>query len=95
MARVVYSPDALADIERIFRFLADDPETAQSAVARIRTAVELLEHHPLIGRIVTRALRELVISFGRSGFVALYEIVSTTDAVHVHAIRHQHEAGYQ
>ncbi len=38
-------------------------------------------------------LRELVISFGRSGYVALFEIVGTTDVV-VSAVRHQLEDDY-
>ena len=39
-------------------------------------------------------LRELVISFGDSGYVALYRYEPTAEAVHVLAFRHQKEAGY-
>lgn len=39
-------------------------------------------------------LRELVISFGDSGYVALYRFDPTADAVYVLAFRHQKEAGY-
>ncbi|MCE4282545.1 hypothetical protein LYZ84_22265 [Xanthomonas hortorum pv. pelargonii] len=39
-------------------------------------------------------LRELVIAFGYSRYVALYRHESTADAVYVLAFRHQKEAGY-
>ncbi len=49
----------------------------------------MLEHHPLIGRIVEARLRELVISFGRTGYVALYRFRPAQ--VEVLAIRAQRE----
>lgn len=39
-------------------------------------------------------LRELVIRFGDSGYVALYRHEPADDAVYVLAVRHQKEAGY-
>lgn len=39
-------------------------------------------------------LRELVIAFGDSGYVALYRYVPADSAVYVLAFRHQKEAGY-
>src|SRR3989304_9930048 len=75
-AAVVSSPTALSNLEQAFAFLADRaPDAAIAAVDAIRSAVEMLAHHPLIGRIVTDDLRELVISFGRTGYVALYRFV--------------------
>jgi plasmid stabilization system protein ParE len=56
-------------------------------------AVEALQLHPLIGRSVESACRELVISRGKSGYVALYRYDEVRDAVLVLAIRHQREAG--
>ncbi len=55
----------------------------------------VLAHHPEIGRLVEQGLRELIISRGKSGYVALYWYNSVTDAVLLLAIRHQKEAGYQ
>jgi plasmid stabilization system protein ParE len=49
---------------------------------------------PLIGRIVERGLRELVISFGRSGYLALYRFVPARREVRILAIRHQRELDY-
>ncbi len=95
MARVVYSRNALANLERAFRFLAEEsPDASIAAVRAIRGAVEMLVHHPMIGRIVTAELRELIISYGRTGYVALYRFVASRDEVRVLAIRHQRELDY-
>jgi plasmid stabilization system protein ParE len=39
-------------------------------------------------------LRELVISFGETGYIALYRFVVQKDEVRVLALRHQREIGY-
>ena len=68
MAQVVYSEEAFADFERIIEFLlAHGREDAARALTEIRSAIPLLETHPMIGRRVAGELRELVISYGRSG----------------------------
>lgn len=54
----------------------------------------MLAHHPLIGRIVTAELRELVISYGRTGYVALYRFLPVRGEVRILAIRHQRELDY-
>lgn len=48
----------------------------------------------MIGRPVEEDLRELVISRGKSGYVALYGFFETEDVVLVVAVRHQREAGF-
>lgn len=95
MAQVVYAARALQDIERAFSFLRDEnPGAALDAAAAIQSAVENLKSHPLIGRRIEGELRELVISYGRTGHVALYRFVIARDEVRVLAIRHQKELGY-
>jgi plasmid stabilization system protein ParE len=94
MARVVYSRRAVADLKRLFEFLADDPSTARDAVHAIRSAVELLAHHPLIGRIVADEIRELVISYGKTGYVALYRHLPARRVVRILAVRAQRELDY-
>jgi len=64
-------------------------------IDRIASAVEILEHHPLIGRLVERGMRELVISRRKTGYIALYDDDADDDLVVVLAIRHQREAGYR
>ncbi len=96
MARVVYSERALSDFEDIFKFIADDdPFLAAETVSIIQEAITILERHPLIGRSVESELRELVISRGRTGYVALYSYLEVEDVVQMLALRHQREAGYQ
>ena len=95
MATVVYSANALANLQRAFAFVAhSDAEAARDAADAVRSAVEMLAHHPMIGRIVRDDLRELVISFGRSGYLALYRFVPAKHEVRVLAIRHQRELDY-
>ena len=95
MAQVVYTPDALANLDRAFSSLEElSRGAAIAAVDAIRSAIALLEHHPLIGRIVVDDLRELVISFGRTGYLALYCFVPPRDEVWILAIRHQRELDY-
>lgn len=95
MARVVYSANAIANLARAFEVLAKrNPDAAVRAVTAIREAVEVLARHPLIGRRVEQELRELVISFGRSGYVALYRYRPARDEVRVLALRHQRELDY-
>ena len=95
MARLVYARNALANLERAFAFLAEhDPTVAGAAAEAITSAVEILAHHPFIGRIVAKDLRELVISFGRTGYVALYRVVPARGEVRILAIRHQRELDY-
>jgi plasmid stabilization system protein ParE len=60
----------------------------------ITGAVDVLTEHPLIGRGAEEGMRELVISHGRSGFLALYRFREAEDMITVLAIRRQREAGY-
>jgi addiction module RelE/StbE family toxin len=95
VATVVYSKRALDHIERAFAFLRDkNPDAAQNAVTAIQSAVSNLAAHPLVGRRLEGELRELIISYGHSGYVALYRFVISTDEVRILAIRHQREIGF-
>ena len=99
---VELSPTAEADLERLFEFLLDrartteDLDRAQSAIDAVRaTAQQQLAVTPFSFRKAAKnpAQRELIIPFGSSGYVALYEIVSVSKIV-VLAIRHQREEDY-
>lgn len=96
MAQVVYSEHAVDDLERLAEFLAaNDPALAFETLAIIQDAVTILGRHPLIGRLAEQGLREMVISRGRTGYIALYDFIEVDDAVLVLAIRHQREAGFE
>lgn len=93
-----FAEEALIDLERIFEFNVErNASTALDHILRIRSAVMILEEHPEIGRrIDSRSpLRELVISHGKSGYVALYEYSRVEGAIRIVAVRHQGEAGYR
>jgi plasmid stabilization system protein ParE len=95
VAKVVYSARALDHIERAFQFLRDrNPDVALNAVTAIQSAVGNLGAHPLVGRRVKGELRELIISYGQSGYVALYRFVVPRDEVRILGIRHQRELGF-
>lgn len=95
MAQVVYAQNALTNLERAFEFLLEhDPSAPRNAAAAITEAIEILARHLLIGRIVEGEMRELVISFGRTGYVALYRFLPVADEVRILAIRHQRELDY-
>jgi len=92
VAKIVYSARALTHLERAFEFLkTENPDAAIAAAGAIRSAVENLAAHPLIGRRIHGDIRELVISYGQTGYIALYRFVVPQDEVRVLAIRHQRE----
>lgn len=96
MTRLVLAPRALDDIERLTEFLLETDAYAVAATADILLdGLALLKQHPLIGRGVESGLRELVISRGRSGYLALYRYDAVTDTALILALRHQREGGYE
>jgi len=95
VAEVVCSAHALDDLERAFRsLLAENPSVVLDAAAAIQSAVDSLAAHPLVGRRIEGDLRELVISFGATGYIALYRFVVRRNQVRVLALRSQREIGY-
>lgn len=96
MAKLRYTARAVEDLETLSDFLAaEDPDSAAVALELIAHGIGILEIHPLVGRLAERGMRELVISRGRSGYIALYRYLPEQDAVNVLAIRHQGEAGFE
>lgn len=94
MARLIYSREAFSDLERLTDLLLEkDPTAARQTIELISEAVKILENHPLVGRPAEHGLRELVISRGRTGYLALYNHEEAQDVVLILTIRHQREAG--
>lgn len=94
MAQVVYSEQALIEFERIIEFLLEaSPGTAAATLSNIRSAIQILETHPLIGRRVDDPIRELVISRGASGYLALYRFDPTIDIVRILGISERRAIG--
>lgn len=95
MARLIYSSRSFNDLDRLTDFLIDtDPVAASETVELITEAVTILKRHPLIGRPVDDNIRELVISRGKTGYIALYSYEEEHDTVLILAIRHQRESGF-
>lgn len=98
MPPVIVTEGAAQGLERCRRFLVDkNPQAAMRAGQAIEHHFALLETEPEIGRPFNDLpeLRELIIPFGDSGYVALYDFNKNADSVFVLAFRHQKEAGYK
>lgn len=94
MAKLRYSSRATRDLERLARFLyKNNSEDAAKTIPLIISAVDALAFHPRIGRAYGMAMRELVISRGKTGYIALYRFDEIRDVARVLAIRHQRELG--
>ncbi|OMQ19974.1 hypothetical protein BMI79_20610 [Serratia oryzae] len=63
-------------------------------IQEIIQAISVLEHNLLIGRVVNKGMRELVIGYQTRGYVALYRYIPNIDTALVLAIRSQRELGY-
>jgi plasmid stabilization system protein ParE len=95
VATIVYSGRSLTHLGRAFELLhKETPEAAVAAADAVCSAVENLKAHPLLGRRVLGDIRELVISYGTTGYIALYRFLVPKDEVRVLAIRHQREIGF-
>ena len=96
MPRLIWTPQALGDVQRIYRFLLPkNADAARRAVQALRVGVKVLSQQPHLGRLAEAMepeFREWPIKFGDSGYVALYRV--DADIVAVLAVRHQKEAGY-
>jgi plasmid stabilization system protein ParE len=93
VTRLVLAPRAFEDIDRITDLLLEnDAEGAPAIGALLRSGIEILIQHPLVGKLIERCFRELVISRGRSGYVALYKYDPVADVVVILAICPQRES---
>jgi len=94
--RLIWTPPALADVQRLYRFLIlKDEAAACRAVKTIRASVRILAQQPKAGRPAENmdsVFREWPIKFGSSGYITLYHFDGDTAAIL--AVRHQKEAGY-
>jgi len=98
MPHVRLSARSQSDLSRLHTFLASqDINAAKRAMLAIRESFTRLTFGPLIGRPVEDSddLRELVIVFGASGYLALYKFESALDTVTILAIKHQREDDYR
>lgn len=96
MSRIILSSGVREDFDRIFDYLfALVPEHAADQFEAIIEALDVLVRSPLIGRPVAMGQRELVISHGARGYLALYRYDPVHDTVLVLAVRSQRERNYK
>jgi plasmid stabilization system protein ParE len=101
--RVRLTREAEADLDRLFDFVLQrelardggDLSLPEQALVAIRAGFTTLKASPFTCRKAGQSpfLRELIIPFGRSGYVALFEIDGAADVV-ITAVRHQLEDDY-
>lgn len=100
---VQFSEAAAVDLEQLFDFALQrelDSETGDldipgRAVQAIKDGMAFLASSPFACRKAGSSsfVRELIIPFGRTGYVALFEIVDSQTII-IGAIRHQREDDY-
>ena len=101
--KVEFSQAAAADLEQLFDFALQrelssdtgDLDIPERAVRAIKDGMAFLASSPFACRKAGSSsfVRELIIPFGRTGYVALFEIVDSNTVI-IGAIRHQLEDDY-
>lgn len=96
--QIRFTKVAREDIKRLYVFLVElDKHSADQALEAINKAIELLTTFPFTCRkaqIDNPFMRELIISFGANGYVALFEI-EENNIITILAFRHQREDDYR
>jgi plasmid stabilization system protein ParE len=94
--RLIWSGPALANVQRLYRFLAEkNIVAAKRAGKAIREGVKILAAHPQVGKVVEdmdAVFRDWPVDFGDSGYVVRYRFDG--ELVTILAVRHQKEAGF-
>jgi len=97
--KVRYTLAAKEDLKRLFTLLAErEYQAAIQARKTLAASMQILQQFPFTCRkagdeVKNHFLRELLISFGSSGYVALFDIEDET-TVTIIAVRHQREEDY-
>lgn len=95
--RVRYTKEARGDLKRLYAFLLRrDLKAAEKALASVRKGMEILQEFPFTCRKAQSEnpfLRELLVPFGASGYIVLFEIEDDT-YVTILGVRHQREEDY-
>ncbi len=95
MATLRYTRNFQTDLDQLTDFLlASSPADAAGLTGLILDALGIVQDHPEIGRPHRLQQRELVISRGISGYLALYTYKPAYNQVILQRIRHQRESGY-
>ncbi|MBI3541306.1 MAG: type II toxin-antitoxin system RelE/ParE family toxin [Deltaproteobacteria bacterium] len=77
MSEIIWLPEAVKDMARLFDFLKGrNKGAAQKAAKLIKSGAALLQGQPLIGRLMddSEDSRELFLPFGQSAYVLRYRL---------------------
>lgn len=94
-----YTVEARDDLYRLYEFLVQtDVALAERALDTIDSAINAMRQHPYICRIAAggmlgRYWRELIVNFGSSGYLVLFEITGE-ETLTIVAVKHQRESDY-
>lgn len=91
---ILFSSEALSDVRRVRNFLqARNPDAAGRAMRAIWSGLQRVERFPKVG-LPTKdpGIRQIVVRFGRAGYIARYTILPSNGAVFVTRIWHTREA---
>lgn len=91
---LVFLPEAVEDIDRLFQFLKDkNPRSAQTAMLALDEGIEMLLDNPFMGlRMEDRqAYRQLFVPFGRNAYVLRYRFDEPNDTLVVVRVWHSRE----
>jgi plasmid stabilization system protein ParE len=91
---ILYSSDAVSDINRVRNFLEiRNPQAAIRAIRAIRSALARVEATPYLGKPTKQPdIRQIVVRFGRYGYIVRYRILPPDQAIFVTRIWHGREA---
>lgn len=88
--KIIYSQHADADLDRLEAFIAaDSRRQAARAILRIRRGLQNLQDFPELGKDVGDGFRQLVLRYGKSGYVIRYRTLD--DAILITRIWHGKE----
>ena len=91
MSKVVVSPRASSDVDRLEEWLLDrgSPDTALRFAEELKVALRTLSDLPNRGRNIGAGFKELVVPFGRDAYLIQYQVRG--EEVFVARIRHRRE----
>ena len=90
---ILFSSDALSDVERIRTFLEiKNPQAAARALRAIWIALERAEASPKLGRLVKGTdIRQIIVRFGRHGYIVRYRAFAADGLIFVTRVWHGRE----
>lgn len=90
---ILFSSDALSDVERVRDFVGANPGAAQRALAAIWMALERVERFPSLGRPTDDPdIRQIVVPFGAAGYVVRYAVLPEDGSLLILRIWHGRES---